>query len=184
MSGRNSFGPSAQFMPTRKQRHIGNGIPESLNRLAGHAAIAAGLDERDRRENGNALLVGRVTPCAPLGGQGTARPTFNSLNSQLFQDCLNGKERRLRVQRVEDGFDQQHIRAAVEQAADLFTIGRDQFVVTSCRARRNCSRRWRWTTFWSSARWRPRRSRPGRVAAFSTASAARRAHSAPAFDNS
>ena len=47
-----------------EQRNVGNGIPKRLDSLAGHAAIAARLDERDGRENGNASC-GRVVvaPC-------------------------------------------------------------------------------------------------------------------------
>jgi hypothetical protein len=36
-----------------EQGNVGNGIPERLDRLAGHAAVAARLDERDGGQNGN-----------------------------------------------------------------------------------------------------------------------------------
>ena len=44
-----------------EQGNVGNGIPKRLDRLAGHAAIAARLDEGDGGEDGNTFLVGRVT---------------------------------------------------------------------------------------------------------------------------
>ncbi len=45
-----------------QERNIGNGIPECLNRLPGHAAIAARLDERHRGEDGNNFRRTGVAP--------------------------------------------------------------------------------------------------------------------------
>ena len=40
----------------------------------------------------------------------------------------DGADRRLGVERVEDGLDQQHVDAAVDQAAHLFSVGGAQLV--------------------------------------------------------
>jgi hypothetical protein len=46
----------------------------------------------------------------------------------LVASLDDGVDRRLGVKRVEDGFDQQHIGAAVEQALDLLAVGATQLV--------------------------------------------------------
>ena len=48
----------------------------------------------------------------------------------LFLDkyLIAGEDRRLGVQRVEDGLDQDNVGAAVDQAAQLFAIGEAQVV--------------------------------------------------------
>ncbi len=46
-------------------------------------------------------------------GQGT--------DTAFIENILNREKRGLGVQRVKNGFDEQQIRAAIEQAADLFT---------------------------------------------------------------
>ena len=53
---------------------------------------------------------------------------------RFIEHLLNGEKRRLGVQRVEDGFDQQHIGAPVEQPSRLVAIGRNQLIV-ACAAR-------------------------------------------------
>ena len=50
------LGPERAVHADAQQRHVRNGIPKRLDGLAGHAAIAARLDERDGGENGNMLL--------------------------------------------------------------------------------------------------------------------------------
>ena len=50
------------------------------------------------------------------------------VDAARFGDFGDGVERGLGVERVEDGLDQQQIGAAVEQAVDLFAIGRAQIV--------------------------------------------------------
>ena len=47
---------------------------------------------------------------------------------RCFGDFGDGVERGLGVERVEDGFDQQQVGAAVEQAVDLFAVGLAQIV--------------------------------------------------------
>ena len=46
----------------------------------------------------------------------------------LVEILVDGEQRRLAVQGVEDGLDQQHVGAAVDQAAHLLVVGRDQLV--------------------------------------------------------
>ncbi len=50
------------------------------------------------------------------------------VDAALFGDFGDRIQRRLGVQRVEDGFDQQQVGAAVQQTLDLFAIGRAQIV--------------------------------------------------------
>ena len=49
-------------------------------------------------------------------------------SAALVADFGNGVDRRLGVERVEDGLDQQQVGAAIEQPADLFAIGRAQLI--------------------------------------------------------
>ena len=57
-----------------------------------------------------------------------ARDHHGHVDAALLGDFGDRVERRLGVQRVEDGFDQQQIGAAVEQAVDLLAIGLAQIV--------------------------------------------------------
>ena len=57
-----------------------------------------------------------------------ARDHHGHVDAALFANLGDGVERRLGVQRVEDGFDQQQIGAAVEQPVDLLAIGFAQIV--------------------------------------------------------
>ena len=50
-------------------------------------------------------------------------------NPALIKNFLDGEKRRPRVQRVENRFHQQHVRAAVEQTVDLLAISLHQLVV-------------------------------------------------------
>ena len=45
------------------------------------------------------------------------------LHAALVEGLLDGEDRRLGVQRVEDGLDQDEVGAAVDQAADLLGVG-------------------------------------------------------------
>ena len=64
---------------------------------------------------------------AGLVGDG-ARDHHGHVDAAFLGDFRNRVERGLGVQRVENGFDQQQIGAAVEQAVDLFAIGLAQIV--------------------------------------------------------
>ena len=79
-----------------------NGIPEPFNRLSREAAIAPGLDKCDRRHD-------------------------RDLPGTFCEELLNRKKSRLRIQRVEDRFDEQQVDAAVQQTAYLLAIGLHQF---------------------------------------------------------
>ncbi|KFB66985.1 MAG: hypothetical protein CAPSK01_003926 [Candidatus Accumulibacter vicinus] len=48
--------------------------------------------------------------------------------TDLIEVSFNGKQRRLGVQGVEDGLDQQEVGAAIAESADGFGVGADQFV--------------------------------------------------------
>ena len=57
-----------------------------------------------------------------------ARDHHGHVDAARFGDFGDRVERRLGVQRIEDGLDQQQVGAAVEQAVDLFAIGLAQIV--------------------------------------------------------
>ncbi len=57
-----------------------------------------------------------------------ARDHHGYVDAAFFGDFGNGVECRLGVQRVEDGFDQQQVGAAVQEPVDLFAIGLAQIV--------------------------------------------------------
>ena len=59
----------------------------------------------------------------------------------LLEEPLDGEQRRLDVERVEDGLDEQQVDAAVDQAAGLLVVGRHELVEGDARARRGRSRR-------------------------------------------
>ena len=48
--------------------------------------------------------------------------------------CLDGEQRRLGVQRIEDGLDQQQVETTVDKAVQSFEVGGDQLVVGDARA--------------------------------------------------
>ncbi len=105
-----------------QERHVRNGIPKRLDGLARDTPVAASLNVSDRGQNRNLRFAG----CdRRLGGAGTVRERFEPAFLEGFQ---NGKERRLPVQRVEDGFDEQEVGSAVQQPANLFAVSGDQGV--------------------------------------------------------
>ena len=104
------------------QGNVRNRIPKRLDCLAGHAAIAAGLNECDRGQNRNCGL--RIADCGLTGCSRAGKWH----KSALFQNFLDRKKRRLCVQRIKNGFHQQQIHAAVEQPTDLLAVSRHQFV--------------------------------------------------------
>ena len=76
---------------------MGDGVPEGLQRLPREGAAAAvGHRHRDHERNADA------TRC---------------------EDLLHRHDRRLGIERVEDGLDEEQIHAAVEQRLDLFGVG-------------------------------------------------------------
>ena len=76
---------------------VGDGVPEGLQRLAREGAAAAvGHSHRDHQGNPRAARL---------------------------EDLLHGHDRRLGIERVEDGLDEEQIHAALEQRIDLFGVG-------------------------------------------------------------
>ena len=81
----------------RERLCVGDGVPEGLQRLAREGAAAAvGHRHRDHERNADAACC---------------------------EDLLHGHDRRLGIERVEDGLDEEQIHAAVEQRIDLFGVG-------------------------------------------------------------
>ena len=90
---------------------MGNGIPEGFNCLARYPAIAAGLNKRHRGHEGEA-------------------------NVASIEKLINGKERGFRIERIEDGLNQQEIDSAIDQTTDLLVVDRHQFVIGGAARRR------------------------------------------------
>ncbi len=96
------LGAERAVEPDRQRRGVAHGIPESLRRLAGEKAageVGDGAGDHQRH-----------------------------VDAALFGDLGNGVDRRLGVERVEDGLDQQHVGAAVEQTPHLLAVGHAQIV--------------------------------------------------------
>ena len=94
-----------------QKRHMGNGIPKGFDGLPGDAAVAARLNECHRRHQRQLYLA-------------------------LVEKLQDRKERRLRIERVENGLDQQQVGAAIDQAARLVIVGLNQFVIGHAARRR------------------------------------------------
>ncbi len=95
-------GAQRAVQPDRERSRVADGVPERLDRLAAQDAargVGHGAGDHHRHARASALEFG-----------------------------LDREDRRLRVQRVEDRFDQQHVGAAVEQPARLLTVRQRQFV--------------------------------------------------------
>ena len=90
---------------------MGDGIPEGFDRLACHPTIAAGLNKRHRGHEGEPDVA-------------------------IVEQLGDGKERGFRIERIEDGLDQQEIDSAVDQATDLLVVDRHQFVIGGAARRR------------------------------------------------
>ena len=86
----------------RQRRGVGDRIPERFRRLSSEQ------------------------PPGPVGDR--ARDHHRQLQAAFLHDFGTGENRRLGVERVEDGFDQQHVDAAVDQSAHLLGVGAAQFV--------------------------------------------------------
>ena len=99
ISGRISFGPSAQFMPT-----LNSGTWEI--------------------EFQNASTVCPVTPRLLPGLNERDRSHQRQRGYSLIEKLGDRKECRFGIERVENGFDQQQISAAIHQTARLLVIGR------------------------------------------------------------
>ncbi len=97
-----SLAPSAQLKPIDEGLGVRHRNPERRRRLARQrAAGAVGDGAGDHHRQTNAALV---------------------------EQALDGEDRGLGVERVEDGLDQEHLGAAVDEAARLLGVGRRQIV--------------------------------------------------------
>ena len=100
--GRICAAPSAQLMPTLKGRACADRDPERLDRLSRQrAAAVVGDRHRDHDRQSRAAAL---------------------------EHLLARDDGGFRVQRVEDGFDQQRVAPAVDQAAHLVLVGVAQLV--------------------------------------------------------
>ena len=98
--------------PDDERAHVAHAVPERLGRLPGQGA-AAGVGDGARDPHRPAALL-------------------------LLEERLEGEDRRLGVEGVEDGLDQQQVGAAVDQAAGLLEVRRHELVEA-----RRCGRRGR-----------------------------------------
>ena len=100
--GAHFLGAERAIEPDRERRGMVHRIPERRRRLARQkTSRAIGDGAGDHHRHAHATRIG---------------------------DVGNGRDRRLGVERVEDGFDQQQVGAALEQSFDLLGIGDAQFV--------------------------------------------------------
>ena len=86
--------------PDREERGVGDGVPERLDHLA------------------------REGPAAPVGDRHREHERHG--RPALGEDLLDGDEGGLADERVEDRLDEEEVDAAVEEAADLLGVGRDE----------------------------------------------------------
>ena len=100
--GAHLLGAERAIEPDRERRGVRDRIPERLRRLPGQKPAGAVGD-----------------------GAGDHHRHVDAARVQLFGD---GEDRGLGVERVEDRLDQQHVDAAVDQAAHLLAIGLAQLV--------------------------------------------------------
>ena len=88
--------------PHREEREVGDGVPERLGGLAGQIAAGAVGDGQAGHHRQAAF--------------------------PLVEERLDGEQRRLGIQGVEDRLHQQQVDAALGQAPGLFQVGGDQLV--------------------------------------------------------
>ena len=120
--------PERAIHADTEQRHVRDGIPKRLYRLAGKAPVGAGLNKRDGSQEGHGLLF-RVGFGAV--GQGT--------DATLLEQAQDREEGGLGDQRVKNRLHQQQIHAAVEEPSGLFVVRGGDFVKV-CAARRRIVR--------------------------------------------
>ena len=111
---------------------LGDG--RNLGDVGTHQLGAERAVEAERE--GPQVAHGEVERLRRLAGQGAARAVGDGagddqrqLDAHLVEHGERGKAGRLGIQRVEDGLDQQHVGAALDQAARLLGVGLDQLVV-------------------------------------------------------
>ena len=111
----------------RVRGNVGAGLVRQLFQVRAQLAGAEGAVQADR----NRLGVGHGVPerFGGLAGQGTAGGVGDGagnhdrqFDAQLFEHALHGEDRRLGVEGVEDGFDQDQVGAAFDQAFGGFGV--------------------------------------------------------------
>src|SRR5581483_6729409 len=85
--------------------------------LTRNAAVAAGLNKSNRCQNGNDISAGDWL-----------LPEGQRHQAALLKESQDGEESSLGIQRVENGFDQQQIRPAIEQSPRLIIVSRGHFI--------------------------------------------------------
>ena len=138
MNGRISFGPSAQLIPM-----LSSWLCET------EFQYASTVWPESVRPLRSVMVNETIT--------GTRRPGF-------LEVLVDRKQRRLRVQRIEDRFDQQQVHAAVQQPARLLAIGLDQLIEGDGAISRDCAHRAKARPSCWSARGRRPQNRRGPVA--------------------
>ncbi len=118
-----------------KRTRVRHGLPKRVDGLSRERASAL-IGDRHRDHHGHALLATR----------------------EQFVDRV---ERGLRVERVEDRLDEEHVGAAVEQPAHLLRVGVFHLVERHCAKRRVVHLRRDATKFFPSGLPRPRRNADG-----------------------
>ena len=79
-------------------------------------------------DRGPESLGGLPRQCTSGGiGNGTGNH-YRQADILLIEILLNRKQRRLGIQCIKDGFHQNHIRAAIHQAAHRFSVGFNQLI--------------------------------------------------------
>ena len=111
-----SIGDAAKFLDMRA--HFG-GAERTVQPDGDRIGMLHGVPERRRR------LAGQKTAGAVGDGAGNHHRHIDAARVARFRD---GVDRRLGIERVEDGFDQQKVGAAVEQTLDLLGVSRAQLV--------------------------------------------------------
>ena len=108
--------------------HPGVGEARQLAQVGPHLAGPEGAVDADRegprvgdRDPEGVDRLSRERPPAAIGDR--HRDQQRDLGAPLVEDVEDGRDRRLRVQRVEDRLDEQHVRAAVEETAGLLRVG-------------------------------------------------------------
>ena len=114
-------------------RDEGVGNPGELSDIGTHLVGAEGAVEADRQRPGVADGVpeglGDLTGERAAGSVGDRAGDDDWPSARaLLEEGLQGEDRGLGVERVEDRLDEQHVGAAVDQPAGLLEVGQDQLV--------------------------------------------------------
>ena len=111
--------------PRRRPRHGGE---KRAYLVAAQRAVYPHAQQRDMRHGGAERLDRLPRKVAPAHVHRRERGDYGDARADFVEYGFNGVQRRLRVERIEDGFDEQNIRAAVQQPARLLGVVRRQLV--------------------------------------------------------